>query len=452
MKRLFVFLCIVMSSGFVLAEMRAGGPPPQALDACRDSREGTPCSFDAPRGQVQGNCRSTPDGRFACVPDRRSGNAMQPSSARNARGQRAGGGRSGADIGGDNPDAIAVRSRVPDTHQGSCFDNRGIISCPSHGEPFWGQDAQFIGAAPSYRDNGDGTVTDLVTGLTWQQAHNARRLTQVDAARACAALRLGGHDDWRLPNIKELFSLADFRGSQGRRNYLDPVFEFHLPDASVLQGDPFSEHNVGMMGQTWSSTIYTGDHWGRRGVKAAFFFNFLDGHIKQAPVQSRNTLFYRCVRGQEWGRNDFEVQGEVVQDHATGLTWQRADDGRTRNWQQALAYCAALRLGRHDDWRLPNVKELQGIVDYTQHAPALDTRYLKLSDPKGWFWSSTTHGDNIRMADYICFGACTSARGVDVHGAGAQRSDPKTGNPSDYSSLGPQQDEVRVDNYVRCVR
>jgi Protein of unknown function (DUF1566) len=100
---------------------------------------------------------------------------------------------------------------VPDTHQGSCFDNDGIIPCPSRGQPFWGQDAQFEGAGPSYRDNGDGTVSDLVTRLTWQKAHNAERLNQVDASAACESLRLGGHDDWRLPNVKELESIVDYR-------------------------------------------------------------------------------------------------------------------------------------------------------------------------------------------------------------------------------------------------
>ena len=41
----------------------------------------------------------------------------------------------------------------------------------------------------------------------------------------------------------------------------------------------------------------------------------------------------------------------------------------------------------------------------------------------------------------------------DVHGAGAQRSDPKAGNPNQYpTGNGPQGDAIRIYNYVRCVR
>jgi hypothetical protein len=46
-----------------------------------------------------------------------------------------------------------------------------------------------------------------------------------------------------------------------------------------------------------------------------------------------------------------------------------------------------------------------------------------------------------------------NGRWMDVHGAGAQRSDPKDGNPSLYEDgLGPQGDAIRIYNYVRCVR
>jgi len=455
----FPIACLLMlAASAAVAQPRppGGGPPPEARQACADKPEGAACGFRARRGDtISGTCHTVPEGRL-CVPAG-AGRAEPPGQGVTGRPNGMGGNGAapfGADIAADNPAARAVPGRIPDTRQGSCFDDRRTIACPAEGQPYHGQDAHYVGAPPDYQANGDGTVTDRVTGLTWQQGHNARRLDWHAAREACAKLSLGGHRDWRLPDIKELFSIADFRGSVGRRPYLDDVFEIRAPDASILRNDPFqSTHHTDMMGQTWSATLYSGDHWGRKGVEAAFFMNFLDGHIKQAPTRGRQGLFYRCVRGPAWGANDFADNGDgTVSDRMSGLMWQQADDGRARDWPAALAYCENLTLAGRDDWRLPNVKELQSIVDYTRHDPALDPRFLRQSDRRAWFWSSTTHGDNIMQADYICFGKCTAVDGTDVHGAGAQRSDPKRRGLTRRTAQGGQNDEIRIENYVRCVR
>lgn len=293
----------------------------------------------------------------------------------------------------------------------------------------------------------------MVTGLTWERAHHDQRLGFAQAEAACAALTLGGHSDWRLPELKELYSLADFSGVTGARPFLDQrYFNINEPDASILIGDRFaSTHSTDMMGQTWSATHYAGDLWDKR-QDAAFFFNFLYGRIKCAPTHGRNALFHRCVRGPKYGGNDFADNGDgTVTDRANGLVWQQADSGRDMEWRDALAYCANLAQGGRNDWRLPNVKELQSIVDYTRRAPAIDTRYFDQSDPKAWYWSSTTFGDDLTQATYVCFGKCVSVHGVDVHGAGAQRSDPKVLRLKRSEAMDGQQDAVRAQNYARCV-
>lgn len=432
-----------------------GGPPAEAFNACRGVQLNANCQFSAPHGRVSGRCLQMREPQPVCVPDRGG-------PPNNGRQNRAGAmpefpphRQPSVAISANNDKAQIVASLVPDTGQGSCFDNQSLIDCPNPGHPFYGQDAQFLGKQASYQDNGDGTVTDNVTGLTWQQAHNSRRLGWYKAKQQCETLQLGGYSDWRLPTIKELFSIADFSGATGRKPFLNSIFDIEKPGTETLQGDPFaSSHHTEMMGQTWASTLYTGEHWNRPGVEAAFFFNFLDGRIKQAPTTGRPELFYRCVRGKEWGTNRFVAahQGTVT-DTATKLMWQQQDDGKTRHWQQALEYCNTLTVAGFDDWRLPNIKELQSIVDYRVHDPALDQGFFLQQDKQGWFWSSTTHGDNIAHAAYICFGKCISVDGIDVHGAGAQRSDPKTGDPARYSrGMGGQKDQVRINNYARCVR
>jgi hypothetical protein len=431
-------------------------PPAQATQACQGKQQGESCRFDAPRGEVSGTCRTMPNA-FACVPAGRmppQGNVIQPAQGR-PNGQQRGAVSQPLPTSAPIANVISAPSRVVDTAQVYCFDDKGaVITCPQRGEKFFGQDAQFKGTQPAYYDSRDGTVSDLNTGLIWQKAHNAKRVGYDEAKRDCESLTLGGKNDWRLPTLKELFSIADFSGSQGTgRFYLDShYFEMAYPSAADDMGREASHHPE-MMGQTWTSTIYTGNHMGR-GVEAAFFFNFFDGHIKNAPTSGPFTLFHRCVRGAAYlAHNHFQKNNNgIVNDAATGLIWQQSDDGKPRDWSDALHYCSTLNLAGKQDWRLPNVKELQSIVDYSRNDPAIDTSVFTQTGRNGWYWSSTTHGDNTRMASYICFGKCTSAQGVDTHGAGAQRSDPKTGSPAGYTSLGGQNDAVRIYNYVRCVR
>jgi hypothetical protein len=61
----------------------------------------------------------------------------------------------------------------------------------------------------SYTDNGDGTVTDNVTGLMWQQAVPTDTYTWAQALAYCPTLTVSGYGDWRLPSVIELSSIVD---------------------------------------------------------------------------------------------------------------------------------------------------------------------------------------------------------------------------------------------------
>ena len=106
-------------------------------------------------------------------------------------------------------------SQVIDTGQVKCYNNAREISCPKPGQPFYGQDARYEGNVSSYRDNGDGTITDLNTGLMWSKAVDKKKVSLIEAEKIVKRMTLGGHADWRVPNIKELYSLIDFRGYVG---------------------------------------------------------------------------------------------------------------------------------------------------------------------------------------------------------------------------------------------
>ncbi len=400
------------------------------------------------------------------------------------------------------------------TGQTKCYGASGEIAPPQPGQPFYGQDAQHPGPVPSYKDNGDSTVSDLNTGLSWVKARG-QKMTWEDAIAGASACRAGGHSDWRMPAIKELYSLINFNGYCGgmvanSRPYLDTrYFDFAYGDES---------RGVRIIDcQDWSATPYVGKTMG--GNATVFGVNFANGRIKGYPKAfpgGRETLLYaRYVRGNPaYGRNDFHDNGDgTITDRATGLMWQKADSGKGMDWGQALACAANFKLAGHSDWRLPNAKELQSIVDYTRapavtQSPAISPLFqvTKLSDGDyPFFWTSTTHLDGPPerrggAAVYIAFGRATGwmqphvgggppgARGpegpgmggpgfgepgqgrppglgpppsggsgtyqlMDVHGAGAQRSDPKTGDPRNFPhGRGPQGDVIRIYNYVRLVR
>ena len=139
-------------------------------------------------------------------------------------------------------------------------------------------------------------------------------------------------------------------------------------------------------------------------------------------------------------------------------------------WSDALEYAESSELAGYTDWRLPNIKELQSIVDYNyspsasdddEIGPAIDTDYFNITamDPSdtnyeteyGYFWSSTNAyfgGDSLEYyyAWYVAFGTAPDDDGEDSHGAGAVRFDTK------YEDGPLAEGGERYYNYVRLVR
>jgi hypothetical protein len=283
-------------------------------------------------------------------------------------------------VDGDDP-ACGGALLVPDTDQSVCYDDADEIACPAVGAAFYGQDAQYEGPQLSYIDHGDGTVTDLNTGLMWQQSPDtdndgdidaADKLSYDVAAAGACTFSLGGYADWRLPTIKELYSLIAFSGidpsgydgtdTSGLVPFIDTeYFDFAYGDTSAGERIIDSQYA--------SDNLYVGD-----GGNTLFGVNFADGRIKGYGLElfcRDKTFFVIYVRGNTgYGTNAFTDNGDgTVSDGSTGLMWTRDDSGTGLNWEEALAWVAQknseVYLG-HNDWSLPNAKELQSIVDYTR--------------------------------------------------------------------------------------
>jgi hypothetical protein len=84
-----------------------------------------------------------------------------------------------------------------------------------------------MGAALSYTDNGDGTITDNNTRLMWEKKTDANVndnytwYTALDYVASLNAMKFAGHNDWRMPNQRELLSIVDYSRTDSP---IDPVF------------------------------------------------------------------------------------------------------------------------------------------------------------------------------------------------------------------------------------
>lgn len=315
-----------------------------------------------------------------------------------------------------------------DTNQTSCYDTAGgVVACLSDGSLLSGQDGSYAPANPAYVDHGDGTVSDPQTGLMWQKSIG--RVAFADRASYAAADRTGGHSDWRIPTIKELYSLMDFSGRTGSatpgssaapddaRPYLDTtVFDFEYPTTGRY-----------IDAQYISNTEYVNTVM--QGQKAFFGVNFADGRIKGYPQEGKpgdSQWYVRLVRSNpDYGKNSLVDQADgTILDTATGLRWMSSDSpaldpsaGQNGflEWSGALAFCENLDHAGFTDWRLPDAKELHSIVDYTRSpdttgSAALDPLFesTAIQNERGEsdypsYWSSTTHLDGKNPGEYAVY-------------------------------------------------
>jgi hypothetical protein len=369
------------------------------------------------------------------------------------------------------------------TNQTTYYNNTAEISAPLSGDAFYGQNATYPGTLPSYHDNGDGTITDMITGLMWSQTPDMDEDGDIDvddkktydeAVAYASEYNVGSYSDWRLPTIKELYSLILFSGvdpsgyegtsTEGLVPFIDTdYFDFAYGDTDA--GERIID------AQYATTSLYVDG-------EMLFGVNFADGRIKGYGLQmpfgpGEKTFNVLYVRGNSnYGENIFMDNGDAtITDEATNLMWMQDDSGEGMIWEDALSLAENFEFAGYSDWRLPDVKELQSIVDYTRSpgttgSAAIDplfncTEITNEAEELDYasYWSSTTHSNWSEVAggfaSYVSFGRAMGYMDYwqDVHGAGAQRSDPKMGNPDDYpTGHGPQGDAIRIYNYVRLVR
>jgi hypothetical protein len=298
-----------------------------------------------------------------------------------------------------NPKTLTVTWRLPSIQPTTTTYNSGgnrltsygmagpsLLKLPDTGQTIdatatLGEDSDYTINAPSYADNGDGTITDKVTGLMWQKVDNGES-TWENAATRAGSVTTGGFTDWRLPTPTELFSIVHH--NLGNPAALNPTF--------------FPSNPAGAAEYWWSSDIYGADATKVWCVNAG---GGMGPKPKSETTSAGGTLRYhaRYVRGAKPtnGHNYRNNLDGTVTDLDTGLMWAQVP-GPAVNWQGALAYAENLALAGFTDWRLPNIKELQTLVDLTLTtattaatavAPVNRVLFPAVTTPATAYWSST---------------------------------------------------------------
>ena len=273
---------------------------------------------------------------------------------------------------------------------------------------------------PRFTDNGDETVKDNLTGLEWTKDANAPGPTAcgpgttntwqgaLDYVACLNTSNYLNHSDWRLPNINELESLVDLSQT----------------GPALPAGHPFVNAQSNYY---WSSSTYAYDTsraWDVIMVNSDVNVNFKTNSNYVWPVRSGqcgpgNSVICLSKTGQTtsyatgddgdlqtgvvWPSPRFtDNSNETVTDNMTGLEWTKDANapgptacglGTSKTWQGALDYVACLNTNSyfgHNDWRLPDRKELYSLVDRSKYNPAIPAGHPFTSVQSDFYWSSTT--------------------------------------------------------------
>ena len=241
----------------------------------------------------------------------------------------------------------------------------------------FGEDADYAVNPQSFTDNGDGTITDNVTGLMWQKTDNGESTWDAAVTNA-AAVTTGGYNDWRLPTPVEAFSILNHANNPA-------------VNLTYLPNNP-----AGSAAYWWTSDVFGTD---ATRVWCTNSGGGLGAHPKSETLSAGGALRFhaRYVRGPKPtnGHNYLNNNDGTITDLDTGLMWTQVPSA-AMNWNAALAHAEGLTTAGYTDWRLPNVKELQTLVDITlatatsaaSAQPCLQRKLFSAATATA-YWSST---------------------------------------------------------------
>ncbi len=278
---------------------------------------------------------------------------------------------------------------------------------------------------PRFKNNGDGTVTDNLTGLMWLKNGSCLKNNWTTALQTIASCNsgsvscgcrgyTGNYSDWRLPNVKELESLINY-GQSNSAAWLNSVGFINIRYSNYWSSTTYQ----GGTSNAWTVNINNGAE--TTGSKSYGFYIL---PVRTAPAENPyempktgQTVSYASgddgymEAGAIWPGTRFTDNGDgTMTDSLTGLMWLKDAGCLSKNWSSALTAVASLNanpggyncLGyaaNYSDWRLPNINEIESLINF---GTANSTSWLSsqgfMNVKSSYYWSSTTYQNNTSQA------------------------------------------------------
>ncbi len=256
---------------------------------------------------------------------------------------------------------LKTMAKLPDTGQTKDF----LAS--------FGEDSDYLINIPDFTDNMDGTITDNVTKLMWQKTDGGE-MTFEAGAQYCDGLSLAGYSDWRLPSPAELFSILNHNNN----NPALDVKYFTKTDAEYWWT---SKEQINDKSKAWvvNAGGGVGNHPKSETISMGGNKRFHVRAVRDISLPT-NTLRY------------FTSPNETLIDSFTALEWNFNGTPDSMSWEDAIKYCEENVQNNHDDWRMPNIKELQSLSSPLYFNPCVHPDFAQ-QIKIGKYWSSTTLGN-----------------------------------------------------------
>jgi uncharacterized protein YjdB len=301
----------------------------------------------------------------------------------------------------DSTSIHVVTGRLRKTGQTSCYDVGGnTIDCTGTGQD---GEVQAGIAWPSPR---------FSSGLMWAKQGVADLMWQ-DALDNANSLNLCGHDDWYLPNLKELLSLVNrersdivsWLQSQDFGNIINANYwtSTTIPNQLDRAFDPVISN--GALGGISSTALKTGLLYSLPVRQSEITAPAQVEATGQTTCYDSSGLAIDCTgagqdgdlqQGLVWPDPRFvagtDTETDCVTDELTGLMWVKTPDATPRTWQDGLTYANGLTLCGYDDWRVPNIVELYSLYNAGEQNGVtwLNSQGFSNVQPSK-YWSSTTN-------------------------------------------------------------